>query len=456
MKFIGKYEIIGLLGRGGMGKIFKVRLPVIGKIAALKLLAPSSFLTDLLGMDKIESLFFSEAVAMTKIRHNNILEIWDFDNSNGKYFYTMDYYCNSLGSMIGETYKAEMPSRIIPVGKAFHYVHQTLSGLACLHHGGITHRDIKPFNILITDQDNVKICDFGLSKLRNEVLKYPENLKIGSPFYAAPEQEDDPEHVDFRADVYSAGVMLYRMLTGILPDKTRVMPSTINPDLDENWDQFILKAISNDPEKRFISARQMQSDLEFLQNEWISKKERICSLPPNKPKTKKQNRESLPSVKPRTAQVKTSPRHAREVFNLDKLWRPEEYISNQFVIGNNKTISDKATGLIWQQSGSDYPVTWKMATAYIHELNRLKHSGISDWRLPTIDELMSLLTPVRHGSDLCIEPVFDKRQKWLWSIDRSSYVAAWYVSVELGFVSWQDMTGYYYVKGVCDNFTGKK
>jgi hypothetical protein len=111
-------------------------------------------------------------------------------------------------------------------------------------------------------------------------------------------------------------------------------------------------------------------------------------------------------------------------------------------------VLDQSTGLTWQQAGSPYPLTWKQAKAYLQELNYAQSAGFSAWRLPTIDELISIVTRPSQGFDLCMEPIFDPTQKWLWSADKSSFTAAWYLSMDLGFVSWQDMTGYYYVKGV--------
>jgi len=447
MKSIGKYEILGLLGRGGMGKIFKVRLPVIGKIAALKLLAPNPFLVDILGMDRIEALFISEAVTMAGLRDPHLLEIWDFDKADGRYFYTMDYYCNNLGTMMGETSQIELPSRIIPTDRAIHYVRQTLEGLACLHHAGIVHRDIKPFNILITDQDTVKIGDFGLSKLRGEAVGSPQNLKIGSPFYAPPEQETDPDHVDFSADLYAVAVTLYRMLTGCLPQASPAPPSRTNPDLGENWDQFLFKAISPKPQDRFTSAGQMLKALEKLEADWIIRKERACNFLDNR--QAKPSANSWPdSFWPRKEPVRIRPREARTIFGLDDLWRPRQYITNRFHSLDGHRVLDQSTGLTWQQAGSPYPLTWKQAKAYIQSLNSVQSAGFSSWRLPTVDELMSIVTRPSQGLDLCMEPVFDSSQKWLWSADKRSFMAAWYLSMDLGFVSWQDMTGYFYVKGV--------
>lgn len=456
MKRIGKYIIRGLLGKGGMGKVYKVELPVIGKIVALKLLAPHPLFIDLAGADKARELFISEAVNMSKLRHPNIVEILDFDENDHQPFYCMDFFPNNLGTIIGETYEVESPSRIIKLERAVHYVEQTLEGLACLHHHGMIHRDIKPFNLLITEQDTVKICDFGLSKLRNERFDVPTGLKIGSAFYAAPEQEENPEQADMPADLYAVGVMLYRMLTGMIPLQPPSWPSRHNPDLDGDWDAFILKAIDSNPSHRFDSARHMQATLSALFEKWLAQQEKSCRLA-DIPGNHHSSASSNPSMsRPacritglRSRPVKINPSKARAFFGTDRLWRPHGYIQNDFIRNPNGTVSDHATGLIWEASGSAYPTSWPLAQAHINTLNRQNYGGCNRWRLPTVDELMSLLTKTPHGDDLCLEPVFDQRQKWLWSCDQRSFTAAWYVNVDMGFVAWQDFSAYYFVKGVC-------
>lgn len=452
MKTIGKYIIRGLLGKGGMGKVYKVELPVIGKIVALKLLAPNPFLIDLIGADKARELFISEAVNMAKLRHPNIVDILDFDEVDGQFFYSMDYYSNNLGIIIGETYQVESPSRIIKLDRAVHYISQTLEGLACLHHAGMIHRDIKPFNLLTTEQDTVKICDFGLSKLRGERFAGPSGLKVGSAFYAAPEQEENPDQADAPADLYAVGVILYRMLTGKLPMQNPAPPSESNPDLNQDWDRFILKSIDPNPGKRFASAKGMLMALDQLYEAWLDQKEKSCQLmefvsdavavKPRKPICSPSRLRSRP--------VKINPKRAGKFFDTDSLWRPRCYIQNDFVKQDNGTIFDRATKLIWEQAGSEYPISWHQAHDHIRKLNQEGYGGCKDWRLPTVDELMSLLSETPHGEDFCLEPVFDQHQKWLWSCDRRSFTAAWYVNVDMGFVSWQDFSGYYFVKGVCN------
>ena len=446
MNTIGKYKIRGLLGRGGMSKVYKVELPVIGKIAALKLLEPDPLLADLIGMQKIRDLFISEAMKLADLRHPNIVEIWNFDEVDGRPYYLMDYYFNNLATMMGETRWTDKPSRIIDLDKAICFTRQILSGLACLHHAGIIHRDIKPFNILLTDRETVKICDFGLSKLRGETVSGPSNLKFGSAWYAPPEQEADPDNVDFSADLYSTGVTLYRMLTGTLPRETPERPCTYNPDLDEAWDDYILQAIAPDPSDRFVSANDMLSELHSLDAAWQARKDNICRLADNT----KHAKSATTALKLRNLPAKIAPREARPFFGVDELWRPANYLENHFTANPNGTITDKTTGLVWQQAGSEYPLTWQRAKAYVAELNQLRHAERGCWRLPTVDELMSLLTAPAHGEDFCIEPIFDSRQRALWSCDRKSYTAAWYVSVDLGFVAWQDFSAYYSVRAVSD------
>jgi len=449
VKKIDKYEVCGLLGKGGMGMVYKVRMPVVGKVVALKLLSPHPYLVGLLGEEEIRRRFVSEALTMARLRHPHIVAIWDFHDADDCTFFVMEYFCSNLGVVIGETYRVERPSRILGVDKAIGYTQQILLGLHRLHQAGIVHRDIKPYNILITDQDTVKITDFGLSKLRGETFGGPKNLMVGSPYYAAPEQEKDPDKVDSRADLYPVGVMLYRMLTGELPIDTVKKVSRSNPDLDADWDAFLDQAMAQDKEARFSSAEEMSEALDRLQRAWEDKKDKVCQMP-GMDRPQKGDR-SVAGQQFRSASIKVRPRQARKTFETDNRWRPAGYVTNHFQANGDGTVADKATGLIWQQAGSVYPVTWQEAHDYIDQLNQKGFSGYGDWRLPTVEELMTLLTEAPRAGDLCIAPVFSQNERWLWSCDRRSYLAAWYVSVDMGYISWQDFTCYYYVRAVRAN-----
>ncbi|MGD8513570.1 MAG: protein kinase [Deltaproteobacteria bacterium] len=446
MKRIGKYEISGLLGRGGMGTVYKARVPVIGRVVALKHLSPHPNLVALLGKETIRRSFVTEAMTMASLRHPHIAAVWDFHDADDLTFFVMEYYCNNLGLTIGETYRVEGASRVLSVDKAIHYTRQILVGLSRLHEAEIIHRDIKPYNILITDEDKIKITDFGLSKLRGETFQGPPNLKVGSPYYAAPEQEDDPDHVDPRADIYPVGVMLYRMLTGALPIEPFRKLSQSNPDLGPDWDAFIDQAIAAEREKRFARAKNMLDSLDALNLAWQEEKEKACQMP--QILAPKRTRAQKTKKKLRAQGVKVAPKEARKVFEVDKLWRPIEYMANDLQLNPERTVTDRSNSLLWQQAGSDHPVSWYEAHEYIEQLNHGRFAGRASWRLPTVNELISLITEVPRAADLCVEPIFDQDKRWLWSSDRRSFVAAWYVSLDLGYVSWQDFTCYYFVRAV--------
>jgi serine/threonine-protein kinase len=336
---------------------------------------------------------------------------------------------------------------VIRLDRAVDLVRQTLAGLACLHHHGIVHRDIKPFNLLLDERNTVKICDFGLSRLRGETLRTPQHLKVGSPWYAAPEQEQHPDSADARADVYAVGVTLYRMLTGSLPADPPQAPGACNPDLNDDWNEFILRAIARQPSERFASAAAMTAALDALEREWRARRDRTCLLTPSEP-TSVSGSPPRP-VRLRSTPFKCDPEQAASAFGVDALWRPAGFIRNQYTVHGQEVVRDSATDLDWQLSGSPYPLSWSEAHAYVAALNRDSFAGRTGWRLPTAPELMSLLTPTPHGADFCIEPVFDRRQHTLWSSDRRSFAAAWFVSVEMGFVAWQDFSAGSYVRATC-------
>lgn len=281
MKTIGKYQVLGLLGRGGMGAVYKVRVPVTNRIMALKLLKPNPLLVELLGRGAIERQFLAEAAALGGLSHPHIAEVWDFGRAGGRPFFLMEYFCRDLAQVIGEADRVEAPTRRLPLPRAAAYAVQILSGLARLHHAGIVHRDVKPGNLLLTGEDQVKITDFGLSMVGGRALARSPSLKVGSPYYAAPEQEEDPDRVGPRADLYAVGVTLYRMLVGRLPEGPltgAALPSALSRDLDRQWDDFFRRALAPDPARRPESAGAMARELTALLAAWRGRLDRACRL----------------------------------------------------------------------------------------------------------------------------------------------------------------------------------
>ncbi len=453
MDRIERYPILGLLGKGGMARVFKVNIPVIDKVAALKLLWPDPTLQELLGGDTLETLFTAEARILGALNHPHVVGIWAFDTWHGRPFYLMDYHPLHLGHLMGESARPDDPSRVIPVERALDYVGQILLGLDRLHHSDIIHRDIKPHNMLIHGEHQIKIGDFGLSRRQGVSFRGPRHLKVGSPGYAAPEQMEDPQAADARADIYAVGAMLLRMLSGRLPEPGQALPplSATHSDLDPSWDSFLESALAPNPSKRYPSAAAMLDALTERVEHWRRQQEQTCALAgEDSPLSASPEPEATAAKSnPRHTPLKVSAKKARRVLGLDPLWRPRVYTPNQFRAPSPEILQDDATGLIWQQSGSRYPCTWHAAREYADHLSRQGWAGRRHWRLPTMAELSSLLQPLAQGRQLCLSSAFDPRQTRLWSADRRSYTSAWYVDLELGFAGWLDFTAQLDVRCVC-------
>lgn len=458
MRNIGRYAILGLLGRGGMGSVYKAAMPHTGRVVALKLLKPSEMLAATADSEALRRDFLREAALMARIRHPGVAQVLDVDtDETGRPFFVMEYYCNNLGALLGEGYRVEEPTRRLGVERSLDLARQLASALARLHHEGLLHRDVKPFNMMLAEDghlagrgDTLKLIDFGLSRLRRETVgESPESLElgvagrpkgavVGSPYYAAPEQERDPASADERADVFSAGVTLFRCLTGRLPQEG-IPASALRPDLDARFDDFFARCCSENRAHRPKSARALLAELDGLTAHWARLREAACSLPPEPAG------EHAPpppaTAKPRSTPIRQPQAGARQCFGLDALWRPLAPDPERFAPMPDEALArDTRTGLIWQRGGTPYPLPHAQALACADTLNRQRLGGHADWRLPTAEELATLLVPEPDLRQLCLAPCFDPLQRRLWSADRKSFSAAWYADAEHGFLWWQDAT----------------
>jgi len=438
MKMIGRYEITGLLGRGGMSTVYKGKAPVTGRIVALKILAPrSSLLADLAGEERLRQIFVEEAKVMGEISHPHVAKIIDCDETGRIPFIVLEYFSHSLGSFIGESYRPEQRSRIISAAKTGFYILQALKGLDRLHFAGIIHRDIKPFNLMITNDDRIKIIDFGLSRIRGEERMKIPGLQVGSPFYAAPEQETHPESADERADLYSIGVLAYRMLTGHLPDRTGGRPrppSSFRSDLNWAWDELILKSIAAKPSERFSSARQMIRVFEDVYADWEKESGKGCLFT-------EETCEQQACLPVRMKPQRILCTDAREHLGLDALMRPGSFQEQRLEVLDAFHVRDLNTGLLWQTRGSGYTLDWMQAGEYVTSLNRQTWLGRNNWRLPTLAELLTILQPPTIARDFCLHSAFPRDIHWLWSSDWYTKMQAWMVDIVECFAERSDKDG---------------
>ena len=246
-------EILELLGRGGMGAVYKARQTALDRYVALKVLPVAP------GADpSFAERFQREARALAALNHPHIVAVYDCGQTPNLWYFIMEYVDGVNLRQLERTH------RLSP-REALAIVPQVCEALQFAHDRGIVHRDIKPENILIDKQGQVKIADFGLAKLLrvtpDQLTLTETRYAIGTPQYMAPEQMEQPQSVDHRADIYSLGVVFYEMLTGELPIGRFPSPSQ-RVQVDVRLDEVVLKALEKEPDRRYQQASAFKTNVE--------------------------------------------------------------------------------------------------------------------------------------------------------------------------------------------------
>jgi len=250
-------EIISLIGRGGMGAVYKARQPLLDRIVALKIL-PAAVTR---GTD-FGDRFTREARALAKLNHPNIVMVHEFGTVNGQPYFLMEYVDGV------NLRQLEREGKLTP-REALQIVPQICEALQFAHDAGIVHRDIKPDNILLDKRGRVKIADFGIAKILGTAEEPGVPVTqgaIGTPHYMAPEQVEKPQTVDHRADIFSLGVVFYEMLTGELPLGKFSAPSAGPRGLqvDVRLDEVVFRALEREPNRRYQHASQVKTAVETI------------------------------------------------------------------------------------------------------------------------------------------------------------------------------------------------
>jgi eukaryotic-like serine/threonine-protein kinase len=254
---IGDYEIVAILGAGGMGKVFKVRNVISDRIEAMKVLLP-----DLEHEPDLADRFMREIKVQASLQHPNIATLHTALRVDNQLLMLMEF-------VEGVTLDQRLQQGPIPLANAVDYIAQVLNALSYAHEHGVIHRDIKPANMMLTSNGTVKLMDFGIAKATTDRRLTITGTTMGSLYYMSPEQIKGMATTDARSDLYSVGVSLYEITTGKKPfdgdsqfaimaahlEKTPVAPITLDDKLPQGLNDVILMAIAKEPDQRFQSAK---------------------------------------------------------------------------------------------------------------------------------------------------------------------------------------------------------
>ena len=280
---LGRYEVIGELGQGAMGVVYKARDPLIDRIVAIKTINLSLAQEE---MAEYEARFYQEARAAGRLNHPNIVTIYDVGKSGDIAYIAMEFLQGvELRDLLRESGR-------LPVDQVLDMVAQVASGLAYAHEHEIVHRDIKPSNIMIIRDGHVKITDFGIARMASSAVRTQTGMVLGSPKYMSPEQVLG-KVIDTRSDIFSLGVMLYEMLTGVSPfmgenvnaimfqtlNSVPVVPGKLNSDVPDMLNFIVAKALAKGRDDRYQHAEEFAADLRACRNT-LPRSDRLIGVKP--------------------------------------------------------------------------------------------------------------------------------------------------------------------------------
>jgi eukaryotic-like serine/threonine-protein kinase len=261
---LGRYRILGELGRGAMGVVYKAEDPALDRTVALKTIILSD---DAAGRKDYQQRFFLEAKAAGRLSHPQIITVYDFGQEGDLAYMAMEF-------LKGTELRTRMMEGTISVPEAVHIAEQVAEGLGYAHERGVVHRDIKPSNIMLMPNEQVKIMDFGIARMRASDHQTSTGLVLGTPKYMSPEQVAGAP-VDHRSDIFSLGIVLYEMLTQsrlfsgddtpqIFHNVANIKPaapSRLNPEVPPMLDFVVERALKKDPTVRYQDAFELAADL---------------------------------------------------------------------------------------------------------------------------------------------------------------------------------------------------
>jgi len=247
-------EVLGLIGQGGMGVVYRARQISLDRLVALKVMRFSADASD-----DVAERFAREARTLARLNHPNIVTVHDFGRAGELYYLLMEY-------VHGPNLRQALSSGRLTTSEALSLLPPVCEALQHAHDEGVIHRDVKPENILIDGRGRVKVADFGLARLvsaADEARLTQAKQVMGTPHYRSPEQVARPLDVDHRTDIFSLGVVIYELLTGELP-LGRFLPPSQRADVDPQLDVVVMRALESMPDARQPKVSELQRELEEI------------------------------------------------------------------------------------------------------------------------------------------------------------------------------------------------
>jgi tetratricopeptide (TPR) repeat protein/predicted Ser/Thr protein kinase len=260
----GRYEILGLLGQGGMGAVYKARDREVDRLVALKVIRP-----ELAMHPDVLRRFKQELILARQVTHKNVIRIFDLGEAEGAKFISMEY----VDGRDLESIRAEQGK--LPPEEAAEIIEQVCRALDAAHAEGVIHRDLKPKNIMVDNHGRVVVMDFGIARSREMPGLTQTGVVVGTPEYMSPEQAKG-EEIDARSDLFSLGIIFYQLLTGKSPyeattslaallkrtQERAVPPAKLDPTIPKYVNDIVVRCLEIDPQRRYGSAQEIAQDLE--------------------------------------------------------------------------------------------------------------------------------------------------------------------------------------------------
>ncbi len=296
LRRIGRYQLLEIVGRGGQGTVYRGHDPSTGQIVAVKILSENHSDGDFL------ERFQREASILASLDHPNVIKVFDHGEEEGRHYIVTEYVPENLARIIDQ-------GDPLPLRRALIVASQIASALAVTHDNGITHRDVKPANVLMTHTGDIKLTDFGIATADVMNTVTTPDVAVGTPLYMSPEQIQSKE-IDGRSDIYSLGCLLYQILTGIPPFRGENPYDIFSAHINSNYeplstaiencpdelDQLVNKALEKNLEDRFQTADEFVDEILAVANE-------------------------IPSTGEQTLETRVMPRTIRSMARRDPIWK---------------------------------------------------------------------------------------------------------------------------------------